>query len=95
MCTVLLRYDLSVKNFSHDWSDGKVFCAVLHRHRPDIIDYSKVEDSPPQANLELAFDTAYDKLGVEKLLDPEGTVYGWGYGVDECTYLWYFLFTSV
>jgi prefoldin subunit 5 len=69
--TAVEPYDLSVKNFSHDWSDGKVFCAVLHRHRPDIIDYSKVEDSPPQANLELAFDTAYDKLGVEKLLDPE------------------------
>ena len=49
-----------------------MFCAVLHRHRPDIIDYSSVEGNSPQQNLELAFDTAYDQLGVEKLLDPEG-----------------------
>ena len=66
------RYDLQVNNFSKDWSDGKVFCAVLHRHRPDIIDYSSVESNSPQQNLELAFDTAYDQLEVEKLLDPEG-----------------------
>ena len=72
VCRVL-RYEIEVTNFSSSWSDGKAFCAILHRHRPDTLDYTtQVDEARPLENLQLAFDTAYDQLGVEKLLDPEG-----------------------
>lgn len=72
VCRVL-RYEIEVTNFTSSWSDGKAFCAILHRHRPDTLDYTtQVDEARHLENLQLAFDTAYDQLGVEKLLDPEG-----------------------
>lgn len=69
----LHSYEIQVTNFTSSWSDGTAFCAILHRHRPDILDYtSQVDEATPLENLQLAFDTAQNELGVEKLLDPEG-----------------------
>ena len=66
-------YEIEVTNFTSSWSDGTAFCAILHRHRPDILDYTtQVDEARPLENLQLAFDTAHDQLGVERLLDPEG-----------------------
>ena len=67
-------YEIEVANFTSSWSDGTAFCAILHRHRPDILDYTtQVDEAKPLENLQLAFDTAKNQLGVEKLLDPEGS----------------------
>ena len=66
-------YKIRVINFTHSWSNGTAFCAILHCHRPDLLDYySQVDEARPLENLQLAFDTAHSKLEVEKLLDPEG-----------------------
>ena len=59
-------------NFTSSWSDGTAFCAILHHHRPDILDYRRVNQARPLENLQLAFNAASQHLGVEKLLDPEG-----------------------
>ena len=66
-------YEIKVNDFTSSWSDGTAFCAILHRHLPDVFDYTtQVDRAKPLANLQLAFDIAQDRLGVEKLLDPEG-----------------------
>ena len=75
LSTTLCSYEIKVSNFTSSWSDGTAFCAILHRHRPDAFDYTtQVDRAKPMANLQLAFDTARDLLGVEKLLDPEGVL---------------------
>ncbi|KAG8451599.1 hypothetical protein GDO86_003700 [Hymenochirus boettgeri] len=57
-------------NFSSCWSDGKMFNAIIHRYRPDLVDMQKVELQSNRDNLEQAFEVA-ESLGVTRLLDAE------------------------
>ncbi|KAJ8384944.1 hypothetical protein AAFF_G00196100 [Aldrovandia affinis] len=57
-------------NFSSSWSDGRMFNALLHRYRPDLIDMEVVARQTNRDNLEQAFDIA-ESLGVTRLLDAE------------------------
>ncbi|XP_034538619.1 dystonin [Notolabrus celidotus] len=57
-------------NFTTSWRDGRLFNALLHRYRPDMIDMSRVSTQTNRSNLEHAFEIA-EQLGVARLLDPE------------------------
>uniref|UniRef100_A0A8C8S7S6 Dystonin n=1 Tax=Pelusios castaneus TaxID=367368 RepID=A0A8C8S7S6_9SAUR len=58
------------ENFTTCWRDGKLFNAIIHKYRPDLVDMSTVAVQSNLANLEHAFYVA-EKLGVTRLLDPE------------------------
>ncbi|XP_065443949.1 dystonin isoform X33 [Chrysemys picta bellii] len=58
------------ENFTTCWRDGKLFNAIIHKYRPDLIDMNTVAVQSNLANLEHAFYVA-EKLGVTRLLDPE------------------------
>ncbi|KAM4784705.1 dystonin-like isoform 24-T24 [Cyanocitta cristata] len=58
------------ENFTTCWRDGRLFNAIIHKYRPDLIDMSTVAVQSNLANLEHAFFVA-EKLGVARLLDPE------------------------
>ena len=61
-------------NFSSCWRDGRLFCAILHRYRPDVLDWAAVHHTATATavweNCSLAFNTA-DQLGIPALLDPQ------------------------
>uniref|UniRef100_A0A673B6V0 Microtubule actin crosslinking factor 1 n=1 Tax=Sphaeramia orbicularis TaxID=375764 RepID=A0A673B6V0_9TELE len=57
-------------NFTSSWSDGRMFNALLHRYRPDLIDMEVVSRQSNRENLEQAFEIA-ESLGVTRLLDAE------------------------
>ncbi|XP_048849639.1 LOW QUALITY PROTEIN: microtubule-actin cross-linking factor 1 [Brienomyrus brachyistius] len=61
---------LRCSNFSSSWSDGRMFNALLHRYRPDLIDMETVAKQSSRENLEQAFEIA-ESLGVTRLLDAE------------------------
>ncbi|CAH1792317.1 unnamed protein product [Owenia fusiformis] len=63
--------NVNIRNFTTSWRDGLAFNAIIHKHRPDLIKYEKLQKSNAMYNLNNAFDVAEDKLGLTKLLDAE------------------------
>ena len=64
--------NVNVQNFHLSWKDGLAFCALIHRHRPDLLDYNKLSKDNPLDNLNLAFDIAEKHLNIPRMLDAEG-----------------------
>nr|XP_032815510.1 plectin isoform X13 [Petromyzon marinus] len=58
-------------NFTTSWRDGRLFNAIIHRHRPELIDMKRVAVRANRENLEQAFTVAERDMGVTRLLDPE------------------------
>uniref|UniRef100_A0A9J8CYT5 Actinin, alpha 2b n=1 Tax=Cyprinus carpio carpio TaxID=630221 RepID=A0A9J8CYT5_CYPCA len=63
--------NVNIQNFHVSWKDGLALCALIHRHRPDLIDYAKLNKDDPLGNLNLAFDIAEKHLDIPKMLDAE------------------------
>ncbi|XP_066147280.1 spectrin beta chain isoform X2 [Euwallacea fornicatus] len=63
--------NVNVRNFTTSWRDGLAFNALIHKHRPDLIQFEKLSKSNPIYNLNNSFNVAEDKLGLTKLLDAE------------------------
>uniref|UniRef100_A0A6Q2Z4H7 Actinin, alpha 2b n=1 Tax=Esox lucius TaxID=8010 RepID=A0A6Q2Z4H7_ESOLU len=66
--------NVNVQNFHVSWKDGLAFCALIHRHRPDLIDYAKLNKDDPMGNLNLAFEIAEKHLDIPKMLDAEDII---------------------
>lgn len=66
--------NVNVQNFHMSFKDGLAFCALIHRHRPDLIDYDKLSKDDPIKNLNYAFDVAEKYLDIPKMLDAEDMV---------------------
>ncbi|CAD6184179.1 unnamed protein product [Caenorhabditis auriculariae] len=66
-----LVHGQKIDNMDKQWRDGVLFCALVARWRPDLIDMEKVFESNPKDNLELAFSTAEKHLHIRRLLEVE------------------------
>jgi len=61
--------EVDVKDFSLSWSDGLALCALIHCHRPELLDYDKLDKNDRHGNTQLAFDVAREHLGIPQLLE--------------------------
>ncbi|XP_072153558.1 microtubule-actin cross-linking factor 1 isoform X36 [Bemisia tabaci] len=60
-----------VHDFTSSWRDGLAFNAIIHRNRPDLVDWRGIRSRAVRERLETAFYTAEREYGVTRLLDPE------------------------
>ncbi|SAM03934.1 hypothetical protein [Absidia glauca] len=63
--------EVDVRDFTYSWTDGLAFCALIHRHRPDLLDFDALDKTDRHGNTALAFNVAEQHLGIPQLLDVE------------------------
>ncbi|XP_014017661.2 smoothelin, like [Salmo salar] len=63
--------NIDIQNFSSSWSDGMAFCALVHSFFPTEFDYNVLTPVDRKHNFELAFGTAEEKAGCDRLIEVD------------------------
>ncbi|KAL6107293.1 mical2 [Pungitius sinensis] len=56
---------VNVTNLTSSWRNGLALCALIHRQRPELINYDSLNEEDVAANNQLAFDLAEREFGIQ------------------------------
>ncbi|XP_052417290.1 F-actin-monooxygenase mical2b isoform X13 [Carassius gibelio] len=59
---------VDVTDLTSCWSSGLALCALIHRFRPQLIDYDSLNEQDCARNLQLAFDVAEKEFGIKPFI---------------------------
>ncbi|XP_049617459.1 protein-methionine sulfoxide oxidase mical3b isoform X2 [Syngnathus scovelli] len=62
---------VAVSDLTASWKSGLALCALLHRHRPQLIDFESLNPAAHHHNVGLAFDVCERELGISPLMTVE------------------------
>lgn len=63
--------EVKIENFTSSFHDGLALCAIIHKHRPHLIDWENLPRDDKKQCLQTAMDAAYEYFGLEKYMLPE------------------------
>ncbi|XP_071674058.1 F-actin-monooxygenase MICAL3 isoform X18 [Patagioenas fasciata] len=55
---------VNVTDLTMSWKSGLALCAIIHRYRPDLIDFDSLDEHNVEKNNQLAFDIAEKEFGI-------------------------------
>ncbi|KAM4573203.1 protein-methionine sulfoxide oxidase mical3a isoform 7-T7 [Odontesthes bonariensis] len=56
--------NVNVTDLTMSWKSGLALCALIHRYRPDLIDFDSLEERDQEKNNQLAFDVSEKEFGI-------------------------------
>ncbi|XP_012879150.1 PREDICTED: protein-methionine sulfoxide oxidase MICAL3 [Dipodomys ordii] len=59
---------VNVTDLTMSWKSGLALCAIIHRYRPDLIDFDSLDEQNVEKNNQLAFDIAEKELGIPPIM---------------------------
>ncbi|XP_015127191.1 F-actin-monooxygenase Mical isoform X4 [Diachasma alloeum] len=65
-------YDaVQITDMTSSFKDGLAICAIIHRYRPDLIDFYSLKSEEVEKNNQLAFDVLEKELGIAPIMSGE------------------------
>ncbi|XP_064277382.1 F-actin-monooxygenase MICAL3 isoform X9 [Passer domesticus] len=59
---------VNVTDLTMSWKSGLALCAIIHRYRPDLIDFDSLDEHDVEKNNQLAFDIAEKEFGISPIM---------------------------
>ncbi|XP_041416931.1 F-actin-monooxygenase mical2-like isoform X2 [Xenopus laevis] len=59
--------NVSVANLTSSWKSGLALCALIHRFRPELVDFNSLNEEDMVGNNQLAFDIAEREFGISPM----------------------------
>ncbi|XP_019371106.1 PREDICTED: protein-methionine sulfoxide oxidase MICAL3 isoform X1 [Gavialis gangeticus] len=59
---------VNVTDLTISWKSGLALCAIIHRYRPDLIDFNSLDEHNVEKNNQLAFDIAEKEFGISPIM---------------------------
>ncbi|KZC12108.1 Protein-methionine sulfoxide oxidase Mical [Dufourea novaeangliae] len=68
---VALYDTVQIEDMGASFKSGLAICAIIHRYRPDLIDFHSLEANDVEKNNQLAFDVLEKELGIPPIMTGE------------------------
>ncbi|XP_034941558.1 F-actin-monooxygenase Mical [Chelonus insularis] len=68
---VALYDKVQITDLTTSFKDGLATCAIIHRYRPDLVDFHSLKTDEVEKNNQLAFDVLEKELGISPIMTGE------------------------